>query len=203
MSWTGTSNCILQYLWTVITCPCPWYLLLPYKSHVIPAWRTTVRLFISISMFFKCCISVIIFLSYISILRLKCKLGICRIWKSVHYIRISLYRSLKTFKLFAWYVYIWDKWNVSSLSPIDIRKLKSLYSSKITNSYHCSEMERPGFSNERQLGCLVNRWFGVTSNEISKICNTGHSFQGIHRWSLDYCLKGPEMGKAFPTMPSS
>ena len=26
VSWAGTSNYIPQYLWDVITCPCPWYL---------------------------------------------------------------------------------------------------------------------------------------------------------------------------------
>ena len=28
----GTNNYISQYLWDVITCPCPWYLLLVHKS---------------------------------------------------------------------------------------------------------------------------------------------------------------------------
>ena len=32
ISRAGTSNYIPQYLWNVITCPCPWYLILPQKS---------------------------------------------------------------------------------------------------------------------------------------------------------------------------
>ena len=32
----GTSNYIPQYLWDVITCPCPWYLLLAHKSTYMP-----------------------------------------------------------------------------------------------------------------------------------------------------------------------
>ena len=31
----GTSNYIPQYLWDVITCPCPWYLHLAYKSSFV------------------------------------------------------------------------------------------------------------------------------------------------------------------------
>ena len=34
VSRTGTSNYIPQYLWDVITCPCPWYLLLAHKSSI-------------------------------------------------------------------------------------------------------------------------------------------------------------------------
>ena len=33
VSGTGTSNYILQYLWDVITCPCPWDLLLAQHYH--------------------------------------------------------------------------------------------------------------------------------------------------------------------------
>ena len=32
VSRAGTCNCIPQYLWDVVTCPCPWYLLLAHKS---------------------------------------------------------------------------------------------------------------------------------------------------------------------------
>ena len=32
VSRAGTNNYIPQYLWGVITCPCPWYLLLAHKS---------------------------------------------------------------------------------------------------------------------------------------------------------------------------
>ena len=35
VSTAGASNYISQYLWDVITCPCPWYLLLPRKSSYI------------------------------------------------------------------------------------------------------------------------------------------------------------------------
>ena len=34
ISMTGTSNYIPQILWDVITCPCPWYLLLALKSSI-------------------------------------------------------------------------------------------------------------------------------------------------------------------------
>ena len=32
---TGASNYIPQYLWDVITCPCPWYLLLTHTSSIM------------------------------------------------------------------------------------------------------------------------------------------------------------------------
>ena len=34
VSRAGTSNYIPQYLWDVITCPCPWYLLLAQSPHI-------------------------------------------------------------------------------------------------------------------------------------------------------------------------
>ena len=37
ISRTGTSNYIPQYLWDVITCPCPWYLPLVQHSYIFLA----------------------------------------------------------------------------------------------------------------------------------------------------------------------
>ena len=34
-----TSNYIPQYLWDVITCPCPWYLILAHKSYIGTYWK--------------------------------------------------------------------------------------------------------------------------------------------------------------------
>ena len=34
VSRAGTSNYIPQYLWDVITCPCPWYFILVHKSSI-------------------------------------------------------------------------------------------------------------------------------------------------------------------------
>ena len=40
VSWKAISNYIRQYLWDVITCPCPWYLLLAHNSSYDNRWES-------------------------------------------------------------------------------------------------------------------------------------------------------------------
>ena len=49
VSRAGTSNYILQILWYVITCPCPWYPLLTQKSSTDKAWRVSLSVIVLIS----------------------------------------------------------------------------------------------------------------------------------------------------------
>ena len=45
VSRAGTSNYIPHYLWDVITCPCPWYMLLAHKSSTVRRWWLAWRVY--------------------------------------------------------------------------------------------------------------------------------------------------------------
>ena len=50
----GTNNCIPHYLCDVITCPCPRYLLLSYKTTCVSQWYWIAKLWATVNMSLIC-----------------------------------------------------------------------------------------------------------------------------------------------------